>query len=729
MAVYKLGPDADEWAKLSKALAVAKTPEMHVGLQPGDSVSATVDTNDPEFDIFLHIVHLDVGQGESTLIMLLCEPAICATLSLSPCILSILIDGGVTTGGGGMIARMLHLHQIDYLDAALISHFDKDHTEGITRILEEIDVEEEEGEQERLEMVVEANVGQEEEHKEQSETGLASPLSLPAIASIPVRKWKPVALPLVLMRIGASDLNDINHVKQTSVVEKLYDAFENSNVQGLQVEVGDVLQMDCKADQGLFKMTCIGANASADNAESSDDDQENENSVAWLLEFGKYTYYTAGDLPSPEELKLLPKITAPLTAMKCGHHGASTSTSKQVLEGMKPRLAFISAGKQEMFGHPTTDTMLRLRESPGIEAIFITNCFHNRPFLRPSYPAVLEGDLEDTLDQCSSTLSAWLRDMPELNGDEATTRKNDDHRPERVRVMRSEFADLIENFELNIKAYTTNTLTEISTFPAKLKAWGQKHKFGIADLKNGFQLQGARAQLKRDFTLKANDGLTAHLQTAAIHAKDLNSYRKAQDAAPQNPPQFYLAGGEKHLGNISLVMSKADANNENRVCWVSYPQSGEYLPFVFGDPALVDNTVRPGIWGELATETTLIALSPPKSPRKYATYVGKRSDDYRKKFPTQEDDMPVLDLADGSGGALATGAHGAPSSSGQKRTSDENAVENNPRENKRSKQTPEVQEEEKESFVEEKEGSVREDESMHVETTPQGQGETMNDLD
>ena len=45
-----------------------------------------------------------------------------------------------------------------------------------------------------------------------------------------------------------------------------------------------------------------------------------------------------------------------------GHHGSNTSNTPELLEAANPRLALISAGLDNKYGHPGWETLVRLEE-------------------------------------------------------------------------------------------------------------------------------------------------------------------------------------------------------------------------------------------------------------------------------------------------------------------------------------------------------------------------------
>ena len=52
--------------------------------------------------------------------------------------------------------------------------------------------------------------------------------------------------------------------------------------------------------------------------------------------------------------------------LKVSHHGSKDGTSEELLNILKPRLAVISVGSKNKFGHPTKEVLDRLKEN-GIE--------------------------------------------------------------------------------------------------------------------------------------------------------------------------------------------------------------------------------------------------------------------------------------------------------------------------------------------------------------------------
>ena len=50
------------------------------------------------------------------------------------------------------------------------------------------------------------------------------------------------------------------------------------------------------------------------------------------------------------------------TILKVAHHGSKTSTTAEFLKAVKPIYALIGVGKNNKFGHPSENTIKKLKE-------------------------------------------------------------------------------------------------------------------------------------------------------------------------------------------------------------------------------------------------------------------------------------------------------------------------------------------------------------------------------
>ncbi|HEV8306058.1 MAG TPA: hypothetical protein VGW35_00200, partial [Methylomirabilota bacterium] len=87
----------------------------------------------------------------------------------------------------------------------------------------------------------------------------------------------------------------------------------------------------------------------------------NNASLVLRVEWGLATVLLTGDAERPAETDLL-AARLPLGAalLKVGHHGSRYASSVPFLAGVGPRLALISVGARNAFGHPTPAALGRL---------------------------------------------------------------------------------------------------------------------------------------------------------------------------------------------------------------------------------------------------------------------------------------------------------------------------------------------------------------------------------
>jgi len=81
----------------------------------------------------------------------------------------------------------------------------------------------------------------------------------------------------------------------------------------------------------------------------------NEASAVALVQYGQIRFLLTGDAEAGEEDWMLARDRSDLRAdvLKVGHHGSSTSTTPDFLAAVRPRVALISVGAANTYGHPS----------------------------------------------------------------------------------------------------------------------------------------------------------------------------------------------------------------------------------------------------------------------------------------------------------------------------------------------------------------------------------------
>ncbi|MBS3873314.1 MAG: MBL fold metallo-hydrolase [Firmicutes bacterium] len=91
-------------------------------------------------------------------------------------------------------------------------------------------------------------------------------------------------------------------------------------------------------------------------------DNLNDGSVVVMVRAGTVSLLLTGDMESDAERDLLQAGGLSATVLKVGHHGSNTSSTTDFLQAVRPRVAIISVGADNSFGHPSPAVLARLRE-------------------------------------------------------------------------------------------------------------------------------------------------------------------------------------------------------------------------------------------------------------------------------------------------------------------------------------------------------------------------------
>jgi competence protein ComEC len=91
----------------------------------------------------------------------------------------------------------------------------------------------------------------------------------------------------------------------------------------------------------------------------------NEASTVARVTFGSVSILLTGDAEGAEEEWLVDRFGTRLRAsvLKVAHHGSRTSTTERFLNAVRPRIALISVGAANRYGHPNDDVIDRLANS------------------------------------------------------------------------------------------------------------------------------------------------------------------------------------------------------------------------------------------------------------------------------------------------------------------------------------------------------------------------------
>ncbi|MBI5020718.1 MAG: MBL fold metallo-hydrolase [Ignavibacteriales bacterium] len=237
----------------------------------------------------LTIYHLNVGQADATLIK-------------SPTGVTMLIDGGNTGNGTGIILPYLSSLGITSLNYVVCSHYHADHLGGLDEVINGLGA---------------ANIG--------TVYDRGSDAPLPTTVAFTDYVTAATAAGRVKVTLGQT------------------------------VDLGGGVTMQCLATDGEVYNYGVVPNSTG---------SENDLSVGWKLNYGSFQYFTGGDLGgevstyADNETPLAPQV-GNVDAFKINHHGSQYSTNQVFVNTLQAEVGIISVGTNT-YGHPTQEVINRL---------------------------------------------------------------------------------------------------------------------------------------------------------------------------------------------------------------------------------------------------------------------------------------------------------------------------------------------------------------------------------
>ncbi|MCI1946080.1 ComEC/Rec2 family competence protein [Clostridium luticellarii] len=96
---------------------------------------------------------------------------------------------------------------------------------------------------------------------------------------------------------------------------------------------------------------------------SSTYEDTNNYSIVLKITYGDTKFLFTGDAETKSESEMTDKnYDLSADVLKVGHHGSSSSTSEEFLDRVNPKIAVISCGKNNKYGHPTKKTINKLKK-------------------------------------------------------------------------------------------------------------------------------------------------------------------------------------------------------------------------------------------------------------------------------------------------------------------------------------------------------------------------------
>jgi beta-lactamase superfamily II metal-dependent hydrolase len=159
----------------------------------------------------------------------------------------------------------------------------------------------------------------------------------------------------VLDSVAVKTFLDSGQSHPTQTFTRMLEKIRDKGIRFLIADAGQEFDLD----SGI-KLHVLGPTKPLiQNSKGSD---ENANSVIVRLTQGSFSMLFTGDSEDETERRLLDaRAGVSAQILKVAHHGSRYATRREFLEAVNPELAVISCGAENDYGHPSQDTLNRLK--------------------------------------------------------------------------------------------------------------------------------------------------------------------------------------------------------------------------------------------------------------------------------------------------------------------------------------------------------------------------------
>ncbi|MBY0432278.1 MAG: hypothetical protein K2Q10_13855, partial [Rhodospirillales bacterium] len=314
---------------------------------PQPSGSESIDPHPDNVCVEIH--HLDVAQGDSTLILVRDAGSV---------IYSALVDGG-KKGRAEMIHNYMAKVGIISLDVMVVTHFDQDHALGAFHLL--------------------------------ALSPLCNHTLLVDRGEILDKDREKLRDKSLLGETNASNKNEDFSVEFESDLHEFNQWWRPRSTKRTMLSGDDALGryiFDISGPGFVISLQCIAVNGNVLGdryVQPMHSDRENGMSLCLLLRFNEFYYFLGGDAPGVSGNNLEGAVADGLMddleldhvcGLKVSHHGSAQSTSASFIGKIKPTCAFISCGTEFCFPRP--QVLANLLNQKTIQNIYLSRCIFQR---------------------------------------------------------------------------------------------------------------------------------------------------------------------------------------------------------------------------------------------------------------------------------------------------------------------------------------------------------------
>ncbi|MBM7663047.1 beta-lactamase superfamily II metal-dependent hydrolase [Bacillus mesophilus] len=153
----------------------------------------------------------------------------------------------------------------------------------------------------------------------------------------------------VLQNIKVKQVLDSGKLHTTETYREYLQIVRRNQIPMEIAKIGQSVELDQRVDVTILN---------SHNA----DEENNEASIVMKITLGKVDYLLAADAEGDSEEEMLARQDLEAEIMKVAHHGSVTSTSEEFLNKVDPKIAILSFGAENPYGHPHKEVVQRLKE-------------------------------------------------------------------------------------------------------------------------------------------------------------------------------------------------------------------------------------------------------------------------------------------------------------------------------------------------------------------------------
>lgn len=144
--------------------------------------------------------------------------------------------------------------------------------------------------------------------------------------------------------------------ENSSQYEKVINIIKEKDIKLIVAKKGDILKLEENVKINIMW---------PDAKNKIDENVLNNNSLVFKLESYDFSIIFTGDIEEKAEEDLLDKYKytnkLKVTVLKVAHHGSKTSSKESIIDEIRPKIALIGVGKNNLFGHPNNKVIERLK--------------------------------------------------------------------------------------------------------------------------------------------------------------------------------------------------------------------------------------------------------------------------------------------------------------------------------------------------------------------------------